>query len=73
VDPDAMAENLKRHLLKHLKEILPLPVPERLKRRYEKYRAQGQFLEKVQPPASEVRPAISPAAANVMARAAATA
>src|SRR6516164_5600914 len=41
VDPDAMAENLKRHLLKHLKEILPLPVPERLKRRYEKYRAQG--------------------------------
>jgi acetyl-CoA carboxylase carboxyl transferase subunit alpha len=71
-NPDVAAENLKKHLLKNLEKILEVPVTERLKRRYEKYRAHGQFLEKVQPPASEARPALAPAS-NVMARAAATA
>ena len=71
-DPDAAAENLKKHLLKNLEQILAVPVTERLKRRYEKYRTHGQFLEKIQPPASEARPALAPAS-NVMARAAATA
>jgi hypothetical protein len=37
---------LKTHLLKHLEEILALPVPERLKKRYEKFRAHGHFTEK---------------------------
>jgi len=71
-DVVATAENLKKHLLKHLEKILVLPVAERLKKRYEKFRAHGQFYEKVQPPASEARPVLNPAA-NVMVRAAATA
>src|SRR5271156_6850852 len=48
-DAAATAENLKVHLLKHLKEILALPVAERLKKRYEKFRAHGHFHEKVEP------------------------
>src|SRR6516162_8245137 len=60
IDPDATAENLKRHLLKHLEDIIAHPAADRLKMRYEKYRAHGQFLEKVQPPVQETRPAPSP-------------
>jgi acetyl-CoA carboxylase carboxyl transferase subunit alpha len=71
-DPEATAESLKKHLLQHLEKVLTLPVAERLKTRYEKFRAHGQFFEKPQSPAQEARPATSPAAA-VMARAAATA
>jgi acetyl-CoA carboxylase carboxyl transferase subunit alpha len=48
-DAAATAENLKKHLLKHLEEILALPVAERLKLRYEKFRAHGHFHEKVEP------------------------
>jgi acetyl-CoA carboxylase carboxyl transferase subunit alpha len=44
----AAAENLKTCLLKHLAEIAALPVAERLKQRYEKYRAHGHFLEKAE-------------------------
>jgi len=40
---------LKTHLLKHLEEILALPVAERLKKRYEKFRAHGHFIEKTGP------------------------
>ncbi|HUA38184.1 MAG TPA: acetyl-CoA carboxylase carboxyltransferase subunit alpha [Candidatus Sulfopaludibacter sp.] len=72
LDPDVAAENLKIHLLKHLEEVLKLPVATRLKERYDKYRAHGHFLEKSQSPATEARPAVA-APANVMARAAATA
>src|SRR6516165_7113417 len=72
IDPDATAENLKRHLLKHLEDIIAHPAADRLKKRYEKYRAHGQFLEEVQPPVQETRPAPSPVS-SVMARAAATA
>ncbi len=45
------AQNLKAHLSKHLEELLALPVPQRLKLRYEKYRAFGHFMEKPTPPA----------------------
>jgi acetyl-CoA carboxylase carboxyl transferase subunit alpha len=48
-DAAETAANLKAHLLKHLEEILALPVAERLKRRYEKFRAHGHFHEKVEP------------------------
>jgi acetyl-CoA carboxylase carboxyl transferase subunit alpha len=48
-DPAAMAGTLKQHLLKHLEEILAIPVPQRLKLRYEKFRAHGHFTEKVEP------------------------
>jgi acetyl-CoA carboxylase carboxyl transferase subunit alpha len=50
-NPDAAAENLKTHLLTHLNELNALPVGERLKKRYEKYRAHGRFLEKTPTPA----------------------
>ena len=72
-DPDKMAETLKSHLLKHLAELLALPATDRLKKRYEKYRAFGHFLEKpltaaeqVQPPKKAVKRAASPAATPVM-------
>jgi acetyl-CoA carboxylase carboxyl transferase subunit alpha len=45
-DPLGTALNLKTHLLKHLEQMLALTVPERLKGRYEKFRAHGHFLEK---------------------------
>jgi acetyl-CoA carboxylase carboxyl transferase subunit alpha len=45
-DPVGTALNLKTHLLRHLEQIQALPVPERLKKRYAKFRAHGQFLEK---------------------------
>jgi acetyl-CoA carboxylase carboxyl transferase subunit alpha len=54
-DYAATAENLKTHLLKHLEEIIALPVAERLKKRYEKFRAHGHFVEK--PEAVEMKPA----------------
>ena len=44
-DMKTTAVTLKAHLLKHLEEILALPVPERLKKRYEKFRAHGHFIE----------------------------
>jgi acetyl-CoA carboxylase carboxyl transferase subunit alpha len=45
-DMAGTAANLKTHLLKHLEEILALSVAERLKKRYEKFRAHGHFTEK---------------------------
>ena len=60
-DADATSENLKKHLLKNLEEILALPVAERLKRRYEKFRSHGHFLEKVEPAANGVVPQASAA------------
>src|SRR6266496_2504412 len=72
-DPDQMAETLKSHLLKHLAELLALPPTDRLKKRYEKYRAFGHFLEKpltaaeqAQPPKKAVKRAASPAATPAM-------
>jgi acetyl-CoA carboxylase carboxyl transferase subunit alpha len=58
-DAAATSENLKKHLLKHLEEILALPVAERLKKRYEKFRSHGHFLEKVEPAANGVVPQAS--------------
>ena len=45
-DPNETAENLKISLLRHLKEILALSGPERMKKRYEKFRAFGHVEEK---------------------------
>jgi acetyl-CoA carboxylase carboxyl transferase subunit alpha len=42
----AAAQNFKAHCLKHLEELAALPVAERLQKRYEKFRAMGQFIEK---------------------------
>jgi acetyl-CoA carboxylase carboxyl transferase subunit alpha len=60
-DTAIAAANLKTHLLKHLEEIVALPVTERLKRRYEKFRAHGHFHEKIEPAGNGVVPIAAPA------------
>ncbi len=45
-DPDKMALTLKEVLLKHLEQLLAIPVPEMLKQRYAKFRSFGHFQEK---------------------------
>lgn len=44
-DPAITAKNLQAALIRHLDESLALPVPERMKRRYEKFRRMGHFQE----------------------------
>jgi acetyl-CoA carboxylase carboxyl transferase subunit alpha len=44
-DPSATAQTLKRHLLKHLKQLHKLSGTNRLKQRYAKFRSFGRFLE----------------------------
>ena len=53
-DPDLTAGILRQHLLSNLKSLLAMPAAERLKKRYEKYRAYGLFLEKPASPAEKV-------------------
>ncbi|HEY2328221.1 MAG TPA: acetyl-CoA carboxylase carboxyltransferase subunit alpha [Verrucomicrobiae bacterium] len=43
-----IAATLKTHLLKHLEEVLAMPVAERLKTRYAKFRAHGHFTEQAE-------------------------
>lgn len=45
-DPATTATTLKEHLLRHLAEVTALPSAERLKVRYDKFRAHGHFNEK---------------------------
>lgn len=45
-DHEVTAAAVKAHLLKHLKKLDQLSVRERLRQRYEKYRAHGHFTEK---------------------------
>jgi len=52
LDPKATAETLKQMLLKDLEVLKKLSVEERLKQRYDKFRAHGRFLEK--PPTQPV-------------------
>jgi len=59
-DPAGTAANLKAHLLHNLEAVQAMSIPERLKRRYDKFRAHGQFLE-------ESEPATDPAAAPAVA------
>src|ERR1700677_3095612 len=53
-DAKITSDNLKAHLLKHLEELLALPVAERLKKRYEKLRAHGHFVETINAEADAV-------------------
>jgi acetyl-CoA carboxylase carboxyl transferase subunit alpha len=62
-DAEITAATLKEHLLKHLEEVLSLPVPDRLKLRYEKYRAFGHFEENIDESANGVVPQAGPASA----------
>ena len=61
-DADKTAETLKEHLVKHLDELINMSVEERLKGRYEKFRAFGHFEEKIATVESEV-PQAGPATA----------
>jgi len=60
-DADATANNLKKHLLKHLEELIKTPAADRLKARYEKYRAFGHFEENVEASTNGVVPQAGPA------------
>ncbi len=65
-DPDKTALSLKASLLQHLEQLLAVPVEQRLKNRYAKFRSFGHFLEKPREsaPAAEVRPSAAPAPAG---------
>jgi acetyl-CoA carboxylase carboxyl transferase subunit alpha len=45
-DLPGIAATLKTHLIRHLEEVRLMPVAERLKKRYEKFRAHGHFTER---------------------------
>jgi len=60
-DPAEAAVNLKTHLLKHLSELAAMPVAGRLKKRYEKFRAHGHFIENTEPAVNGVVPQASAA------------
>ena len=51
-DSALAAGNVKSALLRHLGELVALPPADRLKKRYEKYRAYGHYLEKSATPAA---------------------
>jgi acetyl-CoA carboxylase carboxyl transferase subunit alpha len=61
-DTEKTAAFLKEHLLKHLEELLKMSVAERLKGRYDKFRAFGHFEEKVESAENDV-PQAGPASA----------
>jgi acetyl-CoA carboxylase carboxyl transferase subunit alpha len=49
-DHREMANTLKSYLLRYLRELRPLPIPELVQRRYEKFRQMGRFIDKSVPP-----------------------
>jgi acetyl-CoA carboxylase carboxyl transferase subunit alpha len=53
-DAAAAAESFKANCVRHLEEVLALPTAERLKKRYEKFRAMGRFNEKAKAETAEV-------------------
>src|SRR5438046_3053837 len=57
-DAEKSAANLKSHLLKHLEQLLKMSAADRLKTRYEKFRAFGHFEEK-QPAVAETVAAVT--------------
>jgi hypothetical protein len=61
-DPAATAALLKASLLRNLEDVKKLSGPDRLKLRYDKFRAYGRFTEKIEMPA---KPAAASAAASI--------
>ena len=55
-DPAETARSLKASLLRNLEDLKKLSTSDRLKQRYEKFRAYGRFTEKIEPPAAPVKP-----------------
>jgi acetyl-CoA carboxylase carboxyl transferase subunit alpha len=62
-DPAGTAANLKAHLLNNLEAIQALSVPERLKKRYQKFRSHGHFIEEFVAAENPVAPVPTPTAA----------
>ena len=58
---ETTAATLKEHLLRHLEELIKITATERLKTRYEKFRAFGRFNENIDPSENGVVPQASPA------------
>ncbi len=56
-DVEATAATLKEHLLKQLDEVAKLTTEERLKSRYQKFRAHGHFIEKELTPGEQAEAA----------------
>jgi acetyl-CoA carboxylase carboxyl transferase subunit alpha len=52
-NPAAAVQTLREYLLKHLEQLKTLPVADRLKQRYAKFRAFGHFTEKQPAPAED--------------------
>lgn len=50
-NPGVTAQTLKKHLITHLEKLAALSVPERMKQRYNRFRAHGHFVEKEAAPA----------------------
>lgn len=46
-EPEAMVRTLKETLLRHLRELLQIPIPELLEQRYHRFRKIGVYLEEV--------------------------
>jgi acetyl-CoA carboxylase carboxyl transferase subunit alpha len=61
-DLETTAASLKEHLLRHLEELLKMSAADRLKGRYDKFRAFGHFEEKAESAESDV-PQAGPASA----------
>ncbi len=55
-DPEFTANTLKTALLKNLEQVLAMPVPERLQRRYDKFRRFGRFSDGSPAPAISAEP-----------------
>jgi len=49
-DAAITAETLKQHLLRNLEQLQKIPSAERLRQRYEKFRAFGHYADKQAPP-----------------------
>jgi len=53
-DHHQMANRLKMYVVRHLRELVPLPIPELLEGRYQKFRRMGAFLERMEAEAEAV-------------------
>jgi acetyl-CoA carboxylase carboxyl transferase subunit alpha len=62
-DEDITAKSLKAHLLKHLGELIAMSPEQRLKGRYDKFRAFGHFEEKIESAEESDVPQAGPASA----------
>ncbi len=70
-DAEAAAVSVRTALLRHLTELSAMPSADRLKKRYEKYRSYGHYLEKATALAAAPTPGAAPASTSAAGSAAA--